>query len=77
MGSADRGGARDPLIGAHDSSDGAFEIPLPNQHAPLRLKGFPALTRTRGLAYLFYPSLRTLQGIADNSLWGLDAEVEG
>ena len=27
LGSADRGGARDPLIGAHEHGDGAFEVP--------------------------------------------------
>lgn len=76
MGSADRGSARDPLIGAHEGGDGAFEIPRPGEQPSLRLKGLQAFTRTRGLAYLFYPSLSTLQGIADNSLWGLDREVD-
>lgn len=72
MGSKDGGGARDPLIGAHEFGDGPFEIPLPTEQAerPLRLYGLPLFTRTMGSAYLFYPSLQTLQGIADSSLWG-------
>lgn len=72
MGSEDGGGARDPLIGAHEFGDGPFEIPQPPERAerPLRLYGLPPFTRTVGSAYLFYPSLQTLKGIADSSLWG-------
>ena len=68
MGSADGGGARDPLIGAHAPGDGCFEIPRKDAQ-PLQIKGLQPFTRTRGVAYLFYPSLDTLQGIADNKPW--------
>jgi hypothetical protein len=73
MGSPDGGGARDPLIGAHETGDGPFEIPRANLPA-LHLDGMTPFTRTIGAAYLFYPSLTTLAGIADSSLWGLDDE---
>jgi deferrochelatase/peroxidase EfeB len=69
LGSADRGGARDPLAGAHALGDGAFEIPQDQGRPPLRLGRLRAFTHTRGLAYLFYPSLTALEGIADNCLW--------
>lgn len=68
LGSPDRGGARDPLIGAHAPGDGVYEIPR-HGSLPLQLSGLRAFTRTRGVAYLFYPSLATLQGIANNSWW--------
>lgn len=73
MGSPDGGGARDPLIGAHESSDGPFEIPRAAQPA-LHLDGLTPFTRTIGAAYLFYPSLTTLAGIADSSRWVPDDE---
>lgn len=68
MGSGDRGGARDPLIGAHAPGDGAFEIPRKDQPS-LMLQGLRPFTTTLGVAYLFYPSLSTLKGIAESSLW--------
>ncbi|WP_156373283.1 hypothetical protein [Pseudorhodoferax sp. Leaf267] len=74
MGSQDRGGARDPLIGAHASDDGPYEIPRAGQ-PPLRLHGLQPFTRTLGVAYLFYPSLPTLEGIADNRMW-LERDAE-
>lgn len=79
LGSADSGGARDPLIGAHESGDGPFEIPREKRPQdtregpdPLRLRGLVPFTRTVGAAYLFYPSLKTLNGIADSRLWNQD-----
>ena len=74
MGSPDGGGARDPLIGAHERGDGLFEIPRKPPEQALRLDALPPFTTTRGVAYLFYPSLQTLEGIADSSLWGLGDE---
>ena len=68
IGSPDGGGARDPLIGAHGPGDGPFEIPQPG-HSPRRLHGLRPFTRTRGVAYLFYPSLTTLEGLVDERLW--------
>lgn len=82
LGSGDRGGARDPLIGGHEPGDGPFEIPRlkpgladvgkyragkadekQELDAPTRLDGLRRFTRTRGTAYLFYPSLSTLEKI--------------
>lgn len=74
LGSEDRGQARDPLIGAHEHGDGALEIPRPGGQASLMLKGLHPFTRTRGTAYLFYPSLLALQGIAEESFWGALSE---
>jgi hypothetical protein len=31
-----------------------------------------SFTRTRGCAYLFYPSVGTLSGIARSALWAMD-----
>lgn len=70
LGSPDRGGARDPFVGAHETSDGPFEIPGPG--GSVSLPGLQPFIRTVGAAYLFYPSLTTLCGIAADSLWGLD-----
>ena len=79
LGSPDEGGARDPLIGAHAPGDGPFEIPRPKHPEdptkkpdPLRLTGLTPFTRTVGAAYLFYPSLATLCGIAKSRLWSQD-----
>lgn len=69
LGSQDAGQARDPFIGTHEPGDGDFVIKRPQGEAALRLKGLRAFTRTRGTAYLFYPSLQTLKGIAENRLW--------
>jgi deferrochelatase/peroxidase EfeB len=77
LGSPDEGGARDPLFGAHEPSDGPFDIPRPPGQPVLRLKGLTAFTRTIGVAYLFYPSLTTVACIADSSMWGLENEVDG
>ena len=68
IGSKDRGGARDPLMGAHESGDGPFEIPREDK-PPLLLKGLQAFTRTRGVAYLFYPSRRVLTGMTLEPPW--------
>ena len=69
LGSDDRGGARDPLIGAHEAADGPFDIPRPENEQPLKLHGLQAFAHTVGAAYLFYPSITTLHGIADSELW--------
>lgn len=69
MGSPDRGTARDPLIGAHQPTDGAFEIPQCNRNRPIRLNGMKPFVSTVGVAYLFYPSLPTLEGIARSAFW--------
>lgn len=68
MGSPDRGGARDPFFGAHEAGDGQFEIPIPGARSVM-VDGFQTFTRTRGIAYLFYPSLSTLMTISKQSFW--------
>lgn len=69
LGGADRGGARDPLVGAHQPGDGAFEIPQGAGKPPLRLEGLRPFTRTAGVAYLFYPSLPVLEKMLGGCLW--------
>ncbi|MBI5279726.1 MAG: hypothetical protein HY854_25060 [Burkholderiales bacterium] len=71
LGSPDAGGARDPMFGAHSSADDAFVIPLKNDMS-FRLRGMGAFATTLGIAYLFYPSLSTLRGIARSRLWRPD-----
>lgn len=68
LGSPDVGGARDPMFGAHAPGDGAFVIPR-RGNRPIELGGMEAFATTVGLAYLFYPSLTTLAGIRDGSMW--------
>jgi deferrochelatase/peroxidase EfeB len=68
LGSDDCGGARDPMFGAHDPGDEAFAIPRENGE-PLMVLGLSPFTQTIGVAYLFYPSLATLRGIAEQSPW--------
>ncbi|MBA3254260.1 MAG: hypothetical protein M3496_14750 [Pseudomonadota bacterium] len=69
LGSADRGGARDPLIGAHEHDDGDFEIPQDDPKASLTVKGLPPFVRVVGTSYLFYPSLSTFDGIVASKAW--------
>jgi deferrochelatase/peroxidase EfeB len=72
IGSPDRGGARDPFIGAHERGDGRFDLPQPVDQRAKSLPSMTPFTRTRGCAYLFYPSLGTLSGIALSALWAKD-----
>jgi deferrochelatase/peroxidase EfeB len=65
LGGDDPGGARDPLIGGHQPGDGPFVIPMGEDREPIVLCDLPAFTRTRGTAYLFFPSLTALEQIAD------------
>ena len=69
LGSADRGSARDPLIGAHEYDDGGFEIPQHNPKASLTVKGLTPFVRVVGTSYLFYPSLSTFDGIVASQAW--------
>jgi deferrochelatase/peroxidase EfeB len=69
LGSADRGRARDPLIGAHEYDDGDFEIPTNNPKASLTVKGLEPFVRVVGTSYLFYPSLSTFDGIVASEAW--------
>jgi hypothetical protein len=68
LASDDCGGARDPMFGAHDPGDGPFAIPRENGE-PIMVRGLSPFTQTIGVAYLFYPSLATLRGIAKQSPW--------
>lgn len=72
LGSPDRGGARDPFIGAHERGDGRFDLPQPEGERTRSLPAMTSFTRTRGCAYLFYPSVGTLSGIARSALWAMD-----
>ncbi len=71
MGSPDTGGARDAFIGDHQRGDGPFDIPRDGASAQ-RVDGLIPFTHTLGVAYLFYPSLKTMAGIAESRLWGFD-----
>jgi len=76
LGSADRGRARDPLIGAHEYDDGDFEIPTDDPRAPLTVKGLRPFVRVVGTSYLFYPSLSTFDGIVASKTWTSDPDDE-
>ena len=69
LGSADRGRARDPLIGAHEYDDGDFEIPTDDPKASLTVKGLKSFVRVVGTSYLFYPSLSTFDRIIASEAW--------
>ena len=69
LGSADRGGARDPLIGAHEYDDGDFEIPKDDPKASLMVRSLKPFVRVVGTSYLFYPSLSTFDGIVASKAW--------
>jgi deferrochelatase/peroxidase EfeB len=72
LGSPDRGGARDPLIGAHEKGDGSFRLPRDDKgNARAPIEDFKPFITTRGIAYLFYPSIWTLKGIAQSDHWRL------
>lgn len=53
---------KDPIIGNHEHSD-KFEVPVPDA-AALRLGNMHAFVKTIGTSYLFFPSLRTLDFMA-------------
>ncbi len=76
LGSADRGRARDPLIGAHEYDDGDFEIPTDDPKASLTVKGLKPFVRVVGTSYLFYPSLSTFDGIVASETWIPDDDDE-
>ena len=74
LGSGDRGSARDPFIGAHEAGDGPLYIPV--RGGSISVDGLRRFTRTRGTAYLFYPSLSALQRIARNEVFADTTEAE-
>ena len=76
LGSADRGHARDPLIGTHEFDDGDFQIPQDDRKAPLRVTGLEPFVRVVGTSYLFYPGLSTFQGILASEFWIPDNDDE-
>ena len=63
MGPANRGRAKDPLIGHHDEPNAGFHIPRPGAE-PLELKFDKPFVRTRGTLYALFPSRTALSRIA-------------
>lgn len=74
LGLVDGGRAQDPFIGAHDDADAPFVLRRGPGVAPLRLWGFRPFVRTRGTAYLFYPSRPGFEPLADPRRWVREAE---
>lgn len=59
---------------ASGSGTASSDAPPPSPPPPLHLRGFEPFVRTVGAAYLFYPSLTTLQEIVAGDLWRTDRE---
>jgi deferrochelatase/peroxidase EfeB len=76
LGEEDLGTSRDPLIGTHQPGDGPFVIPMGKARPPIVLRDLPTLTRTRGTAYLFFPSLTALQQMARGLVFPFTETVE-
>lgn len=74
MGMPGRGVARDPLIGLHEAGDSLFTVLQPEPWPAIALPAMPRFVRTAGIAYLFYPSGSTLQGIAESRPWAATYE---
>jgi len=74
MGNRDVGEAKDPLVSRHERPDARFDLPG-GADAPGGLKEFDGLkpfVRTRGTAYLLYPTRDGLQQLAtedDGNFW--------
>ena len=47
---------------------------LLNNSRPVTIDGMRPFVRTVGVAYLFYPSLTTFDGIAANAVWFSEEE---
>jgi hypothetical protein len=64
MGPANRGTAKDPLMGGHENTRALFDVPMPDE--ALRQVGqFTPFVRTRGTLYAFFPGLKALRMIAN------------
>lgn len=74
LGLDDGSRAQDPLIGAHDDAAAPFMLRRVDAQAPLRLWGFRPFVRTRGTAYLFYPSLAAFEPLQDPRRWVRETE---
>ena len=61
MGPANRGNAKDPLVGRHDE-DSVFRIPREGK-SDIELAGFQPFVTTLGTAYALFPSRSTLDQI--------------
>jgi deferrochelatase/peroxidase EfeB/predicted acylesterase/phospholipase RssA len=72
LGPANRGDAKDPLIGHHDTPS-VFQIPRPG--GDIRLAGFEPFVTTRGTLYAFFPSRTALRDIAQR--WPQGTPVVG
>jgi deferrochelatase/peroxidase EfeB/predicted acylesterase/phospholipase RssA len=66
MGPANRGRAKDPLVGHHDEPDAQFHIPLPGGEV-IALDGLTPFVRTRGTLYALFPSRQALKALAAGS----------
>jgi deferrochelatase/peroxidase EfeB/predicted acylesterase/phospholipase RssA len=73
IGPANRGDAKDPLIGHHDAPS-VFQIPRPGG-ADIELTGFTPFVTTRGTLYAFFPSRAALRDIAHR--WPQDVQAAG
>lgn len=71
----DRGDAKDPLVGQHEDGHARFEIPLEGG-AHVVDEGWRPWTRTRGTAYLYYPGLQALTGIAADELFAPETPAD-
>lgn len=69
LGSPDTGDAKDPLMG-DNLPHARFVVPRQKAHGgDLVFDGLSSFVTTRGTAYLFYPSLSTVDGIIQNDPW--------
>jgi deferrochelatase/peroxidase EfeB len=64
MGPANRGTAKDPLMGGHENARALFDVPMPDE-ALRQVGGFTPFVRTRGTLYAFFPGLKALGMIAN------------
>jgi hypothetical protein len=55
------GNERDPIVGAQD---GTLEYKIPKRPIRRVLKGLPAFTTLKGVAYFFLPGLKALRYLA-------------
>jgi len=74
LGLNDGSRAQDPFIGAHDDAAAPFMLRRVDAASPLRLWGFRPFVRTRGTAYLFYPSRAAFAPLLDPRRWVREAE---
>lgn len=69
MGMPNQGGAKDPLIGAHEHPRAALDIPQTGE-ARLQVDGLRPFVRTAGTLYAIFPGLQALSRMDDPTLFG-------